>query len=69
MYPRKQWILLGKLIAGEDWILLCGGRPAGVMEAPAKGTKEVGGLNVGILSGRSKTGASENIDIAIAAGF
>ena len=60
---------LGKLIAMEDWVLLCGGRPAGVMEASAKGAKEAGGLTVGILPGRDKTGASENIDIAIATGM
>lgn len=60
---------LGKLIAGEGWVLLCGGRAAGVMEASAKGAKEAGGLTVGILADRHKGNASKYIDIAIATGM
>ncbi len=33
---------LGRLIAAEGWVLLNGGRPAGVMEASAKGARENG---------------------------
>ncbi|MGB3913003.1 MAG: TIGR00725 family protein [Thermacetogeniaceae bacterium] len=60
---------LGKLLASEGWALLCGGRAAGVMEASAKGAKEAGGLTVGILPGRDKSGASRYIDIAICTGM
>lgn len=60
---------LGALIAKEGWVLLNGGRPAGVMEASARGARENGGLTVGILSGRDANSASQYIDIAIATGM
>jgi hypothetical protein len=60
---------LGKMIAQKGWVLLCGGRPAGVMEASARGAKEAGGLTVGILPDRDKGGASRYIDVAIATGM
>lgn len=60
---------LGELIARQGWVLLCGGRPAGVMEAAASGAKEAGGLTVGILPGRDKRDASDYIDIAICTGM
>lgn len=60
---------LGGLIANEGWILLNGGRPAGVMEASAKGAKECGGLTVGILPGRDPQSASPYIDIPIVTGM
>lgn len=60
---------LGALIAKEGWVLLNGGRPAGVMEASARGARENGGLTVGILPGRDADSASQYIDIAIATGM
>lgn len=60
---------LGKLIAGEGWVLLNGGRPAGVMEASARGASEKGGLTVGILPGTGGDQASPYIDIAIVTGM
>ncbi len=60
---------LGKLIAGEGWVLLNGGRPAGIMEWSARGAKENGGLTVGILPGENSDRASGNIDIVIATGM
>ncbi len=60
---------LGGLIAGEGWVLLNGGRPAGIMEWSARGAKENGGLTVGILPGESSCRASEYIDVVIATGM
>ncbi len=60
---------LGKLIAGEGWVLLNGGRPAGIMEASARGARENGGFTVGILPGISVGQASQYIDIVIATGM
>jgi uncharacterized protein (TIGR00725 family) len=60
---------LGLLIAKEGWILLNGGRAAGVMEASAKGAKEGGGLTVGILSDTDSRRASPYIDIPVATGM
>ncbi len=57
--------LLGQLIAKEGWILLTGGRKAGVMEAASQGAKASGGMTIGILPGNDYEGVSEAIDIAI----
>lgn len=55
---------LGKLLAGRGWIVLTGGRPAGVMAAASAGAKEVpGSLTVGILPGTE--GAGPDVDLAI----
>jgi uncharacterized protein (TIGR00725 family) len=60
---------LGGLIAKEGWVLLNGGRPAGIMEASAKGARNSGGLTVGVLPGGSSSEASGCIDIAIVTGM
>jgi len=56
---------LGALVAAEEWILLNGGRDAGVMRASAAGAKSKNGLTVGILPGASKRDANPYIDIPI----
>ncbi|MCA1817340.1 MAG: cytochrome [Acidobacteria bacterium] len=56
---------LGTLIAQEGWVLLTGGRAAGVMDAASRGAKSAGGLTVGILPGETAAGASEALDIPI----
>jgi uncharacterized protein (TIGR00725 family) len=60
---------LGQLIAAEGWVLLCGGRSAGVMEAASRGAKEAGGLTVGILPSEDLEGASEFVDVPILTGM
>ncbi|MCT7987314.1 TIGR00725 family protein [Laspinema olomoucense] len=60
---------LGKLIAEQGWILLTGGRKAGVMDAASQGAKSANGLTLGILPGEEKTGISDAIDIAILTGI
>ncbi|MEM9922412.1 MAG: TIGR00725 family protein [Cyanobacteria bacterium P01_D01_bin.50] len=56
---------LGKNIAEEGWILLTGGRKAGVMDAASVGAKSVNGLTIGILPSKDYQGISEAVDIAI----
>ncbi|MGK7937154.1 MAG: TIGR00725 family protein [Xenococcaceae cyanobacterium] len=56
---------LGQLIAQNGWILLTGGRKAGVMEAASKGAKMAGGLTVGILPGNNTDNLADDVDIAI----
>ena len=56
---------LGSAIASQGWILLTGGRNAGVMEAASQGAKQAGGLTVGILPTAMDEGMSEAVDIAI----
>ncbi|MFQ5463721.1 MAG: TIGR00725 family protein [Phycisphaerae bacterium] len=56
---------LGRAIARSGWILLNGGRNAGVMAASAKGAKEAGGLVIGILPDKTDAKASPHLDLAI----
>ena len=60
---------LGCLIAEQGWILLNGGRNAGIMDASAKGAKDHGGLTVGILPDDNPGRASEHIDIPVITGM
>lgn len=56
---------LGALIAERGWILLNGGRDAGIMRASAEGAKSRGGTTIGILPTASKGDANPFIDIPI----
>ncbi len=56
---------LGSLIAGRGWVLLNGGRNAGVMAASARGAREAGGIVIGILPDRDTSRASPDLDYAI----
>ena len=60
---------LGKLIALQGWVLLNGGRAAGVMDASAKGAKEAGGLTIGVLPDTDTSQTSQYIDIPILTGM
>lgn len=60
---------LGSLIAEQGWVLLNGGRNAGVMAASAKGARENGGLTVGILPDDNPRAASPFIQIPILTGM
>jgi uncharacterized protein (TIGR00725 family) len=59
----------GRLIAEHGWVLLTGGRDAGVMAATSRGASEAGGLVVGVLPGESSMGASPHLDVAIPTGL
>ncbi|BAY27587.1 putative P450 cytochrome [Calothrix sp. NIES-2100] len=56
---------LGRLIAQQGWILLTGGRNAGVMDAANKGAKSADGLTLGILPRNNRDSISHDVDIAI----
>jgi len=56
---------LGELIAQENWVLLNGGRDAGVMRASAEGAKRKHGLTIGIVPGADADQANPFIDLAI----
>jgi uncharacterized protein (TIGR00725 family) len=60
---------LGRLIAENGWVLLNGGRNAGVMAESARGASEAGGLVIGILPGTTRAGAASHLDIAIPTGL
>jgi hypothetical protein len=60
---------LGRAIAREGWVLLNGGRDAGVMAASSRGASEAGGLVVGILPGRDRAGAASGVSVAVVTGI
>jgi len=66
---RSDAYMLGSLIAKQGWMLLNGGRDAGVMAASAKGAQEAGGLTIGILPDNSAHTASAHIQIPIVTGM
>ena len=59
---------LGTEIAKQNWVLLTGGRNAGVMDAASKGASEHGGLVVGILPDDNRNRMSHYVDIPIVSG-
>ena len=62
---------LGQLIARSGWMLLTGGRGAGVMSAAGRGAKTVpGSLVVGVLpDDRHSADVSDAVDIAVFTGM
>lgn len=62
---RKIAYELGKGIAHEKWILVCGGL-TGVMEAASQGAAENGGLVVGIVPGPTTGEANRYVTVPIA---
>jgi uncharacterized protein (TIGR00725 family) len=63
---------LGELIAREGWIVLSGGRNAGVMSAVNEGAKRVeGSLTIGILptADSGEGSVSKDVDVAIFTGM
>lgn len=59
---------VGRLIAGNGWALITGGR-GGVMEAASRGAAEAGGLVIGVLPGTSARQANPYVHIAIVTGL
>src|SRR3954469_8664745 len=60
---------LGRLIAERGWIVLTGGRPAGIMAAAAAGAKQIpGSLTLGILP-TAAGGEGPDIDVAVFTGM
>jgi uncharacterized protein (TIGR00725 family) len=60
---------VGQAIAGHSWVLVTGGRDAGVMDAALRGARSAGGLTVGILPSSDLVGASNSVDIPIVTGL
>lgn len=60
---------IGRQIAKQDWILLTGGRKAGVMDAASKGASKAGGEVIGILPGDTHLGMSDHVSIPIVTGL
>ncbi len=59
---------VGKYVAENDGVLVCGGM-GGIMEGAARGAKEAGGTTIGILPTDNREDANEFIDYVIPTGF
>jgi uncharacterized protein (TIGR00725 family) len=60
---------VGRLAAERGWVLLCGGRDAGVMRAAASGATAAGGLAIGILPGVDRRDAAPELGVALPTGL
>jgi len=59
---------MGREVATRGWILLSGGRDAGVMAAANRGARDAGGLTVGILPDEEGS-AAPDVEIVIRTGL
>lgn len=64
----KKAYILGTLLAGENWTLICGGG-FGVMEAACKGARDSGGLSVGILPGSGTDAINPYLSVRLPTGM
>lgn len=60
---------LGQQIARQGWVLLNGGRNAGIMAASARGAWDAGGLTIGILPDADRRHASPYVQIPVLTGM
>jgi len=60
---------LGSAIAQKGWVVLTGGRRAGVMHEALRGAKESGGLTIGILPDDHAHDLSEFVDLSVMTGM
>ncbi|UCC18296.1 MAG: TIGR00725 family protein [Promethearchaeota archaeon] len=65
---EKKTIEIGRLLAQNKFIVVCGGL-SGVMEAVCKGAKKENGLTIGIIPHTEKSGANKFVDIVIPCPF
>src|SRR4249919_1599470 len=60
---------LGRLVAEAGWVVLTGGRPAGVIDAASAGAQSVpGSLTLGILPSGPDGPVSPRVDVAVFTG-
>lgn len=59
---------LGKLIAQQKAVLICGGK-GGIMEEACRGAKEKNGITVGVISGNVRDKANKYVDVEVISGF
>jgi uncharacterized protein (TIGR00725 family) len=59
---------VGKLLAGRDAVVVCGGR-GGVMSSGAAGARSAGGQVIGLLPGSESSEANPHVSVAIPTGM
>ena len=60
---------VGHFVAGKHWVLLTGGRDAGVMAEATRSAASNQGLTLGFLPGDSKSGAAPDLALALPTGL
>src|ERR1700750_1623015 len=60
---------VGKLIAERGWVMLCGGRAAGVMDVAARAVRDANGIGIGLLPGTDRNDASLHLTVALPTGL
>ena len=60
---------VGQLLAAHGWVILTGGRAAGVMAAAADGASAAGGFVVGVLPGFDRRDAAPGLTVALPTGL
>ena len=58
----------GRLVAEQDWVLVCGGM-GGVMEQACRGAQSAGGITLGILPGNSHEDGNPYLSYSIVTGL
>src|SRR4051794_27279375 len=61
--------VVGKLVAERGWVMLCGGRAAGVMDSAARAVRDANGIAIGILPGTDRNDASLHLTVALPTGL
>lgn len=61
--------LIGELVAKAGWVVLTGGKAAGVMGAAARGARNAGGIILGVLPTADAADASPDVDITLTTGL
>jgi uncharacterized protein (TIGR00725 family) len=59
---------VGRLLAEAGAVVVCGGG-SGVMDAVAKGSREAGGISIGILADPDRANASEHLTTSVPTGM
>lgn len=60
---------VGALCAARGWIILTGGRNAGVMAAAADGASSAGGVSIGVLPGADRSEAAPSLTASLPTGL
>lgn len=62
-------VRLGRFAAEQGWVLLNGGRNAGVMSASAQAARKAGGLTLGILPGADRRDIAQDVLLPLTSGL
>jgi len=65
---RNIAVEVGELLAEKEALMICGGK-GGVMAAASRGVENAGGISLGILPERDRSGGNEHLSYGLATGL